>query len=244
MRNGGYFITNWAVAIYVTLLIPMVSLADPMPALSLEERSKWASVGRVNMAGYRTRQGCTGTLIAPHLVLTAAHCVSPENEGATRHFIAGWDRGTFVTHRRSDEVLVHPQYEARNGSARFLYDMALIWLNEPIDANVVPSIPVGRLKTAAPDAAFLFGYHNRRPHVLNAHKDCPLRNAARVWVYECEVISGNSGGPAVSIGENGPEVVGVIAGRIGDRGRALVVPVNDWLIYQWQLATKSIRAPG
>jgi protease YdgD len=42
----------------------------------LDERGPpWDAVGQVNVAGYRTGFDCTGTLIAPTLVVTAAHCV-------------------------------------------------------------------------------------------------------------------------------------------------------------------------
>ncbi len=42
----------------------------------LDERGPpWDAVGQVNVAGFRTGFECTGTLIAPTLVVTAAHCV-------------------------------------------------------------------------------------------------------------------------------------------------------------------------
>jgi protease YdgD len=42
----------------------------------LQERGPpWDAVGQVNVAGFRTGFACTGTLIAPTLVVTAAHCV-------------------------------------------------------------------------------------------------------------------------------------------------------------------------
>jgi protease YdgD len=42
----------------------------------LDERGPpWDAGGQVNVAGYRTRIQCTGTLVAPKIVVTAAHCV-------------------------------------------------------------------------------------------------------------------------------------------------------------------------
>src|SRR5215470_6115213 len=42
----------------------------------LDERgAPWDAVGQVNVAGFRTRILCTGTLVAPKIVVTAAHCV-------------------------------------------------------------------------------------------------------------------------------------------------------------------------
>jgi len=38
----------------------------------------WGAVGQVNVAGYRQRVECTGSLIAPNVVITAAHCVTDQ----------------------------------------------------------------------------------------------------------------------------------------------------------------------
>jgi protease YdgD len=39
-----------------------------------EQGPPWDAVGQVNVAGYRIMGQCTGTLVAPNLVVTAAHC--------------------------------------------------------------------------------------------------------------------------------------------------------------------------
>ncbi|WP_299674389.1 trypsin-like serine protease [uncultured Roseobacter sp.] len=208
--------------------------AEPLPALGLEERQGWAAVGVVNEAGYRSKTSCTGTLIAPDLVLTAAHCA-----GDQKHFVAGWDRGSFVAHRRSVEAVVHPGYLTATGNDRFRYDVAVLRLETPIEPRAIAPIRLTDQPVLRIGLLTVLGYHRKRPHVLNGRSDCasltePGRSVLRLG---CEVISGNSGGPVlVPVGSDWA-LVAVVAGRIGGaQPQALAVPVDDWLMAQWQEA--------
>ena len=40
-----------------------------------ESGPPWDAIGQINISGYRRMSRCTGTLIAPDMVITAAHCV-------------------------------------------------------------------------------------------------------------------------------------------------------------------------
>jgi V8-like Glu-specific endopeptidase len=35
----------------------------------------WGAIGQINVTGYRRTIECTGSLIASHVVITAAHCI-------------------------------------------------------------------------------------------------------------------------------------------------------------------------
>lgn len=212
-------------------------LADPLPPLSEEERAAWTMVGRVNGAGIGTRSGCTGTLIAPDLVLTAAHCTGERRSmPSERHFVAGWDRGTFVAHEVSVEVLVHPAYAAAEGNPPTGADIALLRLENPIPADLVRPLPLWPRGSDIPEITALLGYHNERPHILNGSFDCPARAAFGFpeVLVECEVIAGNSGGPVLVRDGEGWQVAAVVVARYDTDGYALAAPVGNWVIGHWQ----------
>lgn len=214
--------------------------ADPLPALPLDVRRDWQAVGLVNAAGYRGKASCSGTLIAPDLVLTAAHCAQPDtNVGHTRHFVAGWDRGSFAAHRKSKDVTVHPAYAVAKGDARFQYDVALIRLATPIAQRHIPSLRLSDAPGLRRGALAILGYHRQRPNVLNGRFDCNTGDTTRaeVFVLDCAVGSGNSGGPVLARTDDGWQQVGVVVARLGrDAPQALAVPIDDWIMDHWRAA--------
>src|SRR5215470_14811921 len=58
----------------------------------------WSSIGRINMASVTQRSMCTGTLVGPYTVVTAAHCLFDSRlhqwvKPNLVHFIAGLSPG-------------------------------------------------------------------------------------------------------------------------------------------------------
>lgn len=206
--------------------------AGPLPMLDADQRLQWQAVGRVNGAGFRATSGCSGTLIAPDLVLTAAHCVtSTGSMWSERHFLAGWFRGDFAAHRVSADIQVHPLYELSEGAAKFAYDIALIQLETPIERRLVPPVDLIAQHEEAGPTGMLLGYQNTRPHALSGARGCPRKQLRQTkWViYGCEVVSGTSGGAVMVETQTGWRLAAVIVARQGAEGEALAVPVNDWM---------------
>jgi len=177
-------------------------ILDRRRMLSAEESVPWRGVGRVNVATFRERGMCTGTLIAEDLVLTAAHCVISSRTGepyapGNIHFVAGWHMGMKVASSRAARIAVHPGYRARRRAtvAQIGTDLALIRLVNPIPEakahafRVAPAPPAG-------DPLTMISYRRDRAHALTRQDGCRIRGADRgVLALGCDVTFGASGSP-------------------------------------------------
>jgi protease YdgD len=205
----------------------------------------WEAVGRLDIAG---KGFCTGALIAPTLVLTAAHCLFDAETGrridATEiEFLAGWRNGRASAYRKVRRALAHPDYvfEDQPSAERVSRDVALIELEHPVRNTTIVPFETARDPMLG-ERIGVVSYAFDRPEAPSLQEVCDIRAAQQgILVMTCDVDFGSSGAPVFSFRGNRPQIVSVVSakaqvqGESVSLGTSLDIPLNR-LMQELQLA--------
>lgn len=180
-------------------LRPGIGAIDRRVAVDTKQ-PPWDAVAKVQTT-IGTR--CTGALIAPAVVLTAAHCLynrltrtmlRPQSV----HVLFGYDRGSYRWHRLILRYTVGPGYDGRKRGLQRA-DWARLELDGAIPPAVMPLPVTTRIPLASAPVA-LAGYNQDRAQILMADRECHVIGIAivegqRFIAHNCDATRGTSGGP-------------------------------------------------
>ena len=226
-----------ALALALTLATPFGASADEHSAASgltalmtAYEARGWEGVGRLNI-GYGGM--CTGALIAPRLVLTAAHCMIDQQSGRTVSarevtFLAGWRNGRASASRKVRRAVIHPKYEytGPGGELKVANDLALLELDSEIRlAHIQPFKTASRPRKGA--SVGVVSYAHDRRNSLSLQEVCHvLARRSGALVLSCDVDFGSSGAPIFAEIDGEPQIVSVVSAKAMVQGRKVSLGTN------------------
>jgi protease YdgD len=182
----------------------------------------WRSLARLQVPG---ESRCTAVVVAPRLVLTAAHCLFGRRLGhfmppGSVHVLTGYAAGSYARHSVAISYQLGAQPPAGPGT-----DFAVVTLAEPIgDAK----LPLAVTDPPPGTPVVLGGYNQDRGEVIEADLSCAIVAAppGRL-VHSCAGTHGTSGAPLLARDAAGAwSIVGLQVAAFVDRAGGIAVPAS------------------
>ena len=150
------------------------------------------------------------------------------------HFLAGYSRGTYLAHRRGEELVLSPGFQPTREPDLSVaaHDWAILILDAPID---IQPLPLAANEPA--DAVVQAGYSQDRAHILSVDEGCRILGAALgggLLVHDCDATRGDSGSPLLTRDDRGTRLAGVHVGVVTVDGQpfGVAVPVSELAGFQ------------
>jgi V8-like Glu-specific endopeptidase len=208
----------WAMGLFATLMGPAAAQDAPLASLQTGDDAKgWEAVGRLDIEG---KGFCTGALIAPDLVLTAAHCLYDRGSGdridpSRIEFQAGLRNGRALAYRDVRRAVIPAGYvfDGTMSDVASQADVALLELSRPIRlTQIAPFEITSRL--AMGTQVGVVSYAQDRSEAPSLQEACSVLGQSRgVYVLSCDVNFGASGAPIFVFEGGVARIVSVVSAK-------------------------------
>lgn len=218
-------------ALFALSALAASAAAPLLPGLGPDDRrvpvdgtaAPWRSLAKVQ-TGIGGR--CTGALIGPRRVLTAAHCLfNPRTRrflpASSLHVLFGYERGEFIEHTLVTEVIHADSYDPLRPREEYAADWAILVLA----ADAPPQAPPLVVSESVPSpgtAVVLGGYSQDKAQIITADTACMVLGTDRttkgpVLIHDCNGTRGTSGSPLLALHDGDWQVVGIAVAGSTDR---------------------------